>query len=155
MLIRFVPATEFLFGESTDVLGTRESRVKGEKFADCFSYATEVVGNRVRLGKLAANVPDKSYEDSKKFIHEYIQHYVYRTLEQRSTSLEKAHECPSKYVFLEQLAKTGNTPKEIQDELTNILLAGRDTTASLLAHCDTYWLNGRTCSISLELKFCA
>jgi len=35
---------------------------------------------------------------------------------------------------LEELAKAGYSEKKIQDELLNILLAGRDTTASLLAH---------------------
>lgn len=38
-----------------------------------------------------------------------------------------------RYVFLEHLAKTGYSERKIQDELLNILLAGRDTTASLLA----------------------
>lgn len=37
-------------------------------------------------------------------------------------------------MFIEHLAKTGSSPKKIQDELINILLAGRDTTAGLLAH---------------------
>lgn len=127
-------ATEFLFGESTDVLGTAESRVKGEKFADCFGYATEFVGTKARLGRLAAIFPDKKYEDSKNFVHEYIQYYVHRTLEQNKASVEKADAGSSKYVFIEHLAKTGNSPKKIQDELLNILLAGRDTTAGLLAH---------------------
>ena len=39
-----------------------------------------------------------------------------------------------KYVFLEELAKTTDNAKKIQDELLNILLAGRDTTASLLSY---------------------
>ena len=116
------------------MLGTGESREKGEKFGECFSYATEVIGNRSRLGKLAALIPDKRYEDSKTFVHEYIQYYVHRTLERRRANGEKTEEDSSKYVFLEQLAKTGNSPKKIQDELINILLAGRDTTAGLLAH---------------------
>jgi cytochrome P450 len=43
-------------------------------------------------------------------------------------------ETNDKYVFLEHLAKTGYPEKKIQDELLNILLAGRDTTAGLLSY---------------------
>jgi cytochrome P450 len=39
-----------------------------------------------------------------------------------------------RYVFLNELAKSTNDPKQLRDELLNILLAGRDTTASLLSH---------------------
>jgi cytochrome P450 len=134
MLIGLITATEFLFGQSTKVLETGESRERGEKFAECFSYATEVIGNKSLLGKLAAILPNKRFDDSIKFVHEYIQYYVSRTLEQQRTNPEKSDEGSSKYVFLEQLAKTTSSPKKIQDELINILLAGRDTTASLLSH---------------------
>jgi hypothetical protein len=134
MLISFITATDFLFGESTNVMETGESTERGEKFAECFGYATEVVGNRNRLGLLAGILPDKRFNDSLIFVHEYIQYYVQRTLEQQRTSPEKVNDAASKYVFLEQLAGTGHSPKKIQDELINILLAGRDTTASLLSY---------------------
>ena len=39
-----------------------------------------------------------------------------------------------RYVFINELAKTGYGEKKIQDELLNVLLAGRDTTASLLSY---------------------
>jgi cytochrome P450 len=85
------------------------------------------------LGKLATLFPDRAYDDGIKFIHEYIQSYVRKTLEQKA-SQEKTDQASSKYVFLEHLARTDSSEKKIQDELLNILLAGRDTTASLLAH---------------------
>jgi hypothetical protein len=136
MLISFITATDFLFGESTNVMETGESKSteRGEKFAECFGYATEVIGNRNRIGRLAGILPDKRFNDSLIFVHEYIQYYVQRTLEKQKTSPEKVNDASSKYVFLEQLARTGNSPKNIQDELLNILLAGRDTTASLLSY---------------------
>jgi len=48
--------------------------------------------------------------------------------------LGKDDEKAGKYVFLEHLAKTNYSERKIQDELLNILLAGRDTTASLLGY---------------------
>lgn len=134
MLIRFITATDFLFGQSTDVLGTGASREKGVKFGECFTYATEILGNRGRLGKLAGILPDPKFDASIKYVHEYLEYYVHRALEQQKASPEKVEQESSKYVFLEQLAKSTTSPEKIHDELINILLAGRDTTAGLLAH---------------------
>lgn len=49
------------------------------------------------------------------------------------TSIKKDGDA-DRYVFLEELAKLGCSPRKIQDELLNVLLAGRDTTASLLSY---------------------
>lgn len=130
-------ATEFLFGESTDVLGHGESTVRGEKFGASFGYATHIIGLQGRSGKLATILPDKKFTESKEYVHEYVSNYVNKTLarnKELATSGKQQIEKESTYVFLEQLAKVGYSPKKIQDELLNILLAGRDTTASLLAH---------------------
>ena len=131
-------ATEFLFGTSTNVLGTGESTIRGEKFADAFTYTTERIGFRNRVGKLAVLFPDPKWQASVKYCHEYVQNYVQEALEKSqryANGKEKASEDrASRYVFLNELAKTGYSARKIQDELLNILLAGRDTTASLLAH---------------------
>jgi len=81
-------------------------------------------------------MPDKKFEDDKKFVHEYVGSYVRKALEQNkkyATERQKPEQA-SGYVFLEELSKVGYSPQKIQDELLNILLAGRDTTASLLSH---------------------
>jgi cytochrome P450 len=133
VLTLFITATDFLFGKSTEVLGTGLSRQTGEKFGKTFEYVTASLGRAARLGKLAALFPDPEFKHGLKFIHEFIQVYVRKALEQR-TSLEKAQQVSSKYVFLEKLAMTGCSAKKIQDELLNVLLAGRDTTAGCLSH---------------------
>jgi cytochrome P450 len=134
----FSIATEFLFGESTNVLGTGDATVRGEKFADAFTYATERIGFRNRVGKLALLMPDAKWHASIKYIHEYVQNFVQSATEKRkiyASGKEKVDDDQAeRYVFLNELAKTGYSAKKIQDELLNILLAGRDTTASLLAH---------------------
>lgn len=55
-----------------------------------------------------------------------------------------------KYVFLEELAATGQTREKIQAELMNILLAGRDTTAGLLSF--LFWTLAREKKIFDNLK---
>lgn len=129
-------ATEFLFGESSDVLGDGEATARGVKFGETFQYVTEKVGLTARVGKLATILPDKEFTDGTKYVHEYVGNYVRKTIEQNKkyAALGEEAEPESKYVFLEHLAKTGYSEKKIQDELLNILLAGRDTTAGLLAH---------------------
>jgi hypothetical protein len=46
---------------------------------------------------------------------------------------EEEPEPGKKYVFLEELAKETRHPIELRDEILNMLVAGRDTTASLLS----------------------
>jgi cytochrome P450 len=130
-------ATEFLFGKSTGVLEGGITSERGTKFGEAFTYATERIGLENRLGKLAAIIPDKKFKDSVAYIQEYIHNYVQKAVDLHKNTLasEKSGEGDSsRYVFLEELAKTGYSEKKIQDELLNILLAGRDTTASLLSY---------------------
>ncbi|KAI9047002.1 hypothetical protein LZ554_009076 [Drepanopeziza brunnea f. sp. 'monogermtubi'] len=126
-------ATEFLFGTSSDVLGTDASRERGVKFQDAFNYVTERSGVEARGGKFAVLLPDKKFREANAFVHSYIGDYVRRAVELRKNGFEGEKEA-SRYVFLEELAKTDIGEKKIQDELLNILLAGRDTTASLLGY---------------------
>lgn len=83
-------------------------------------------------------MPDAKWHASLKYVHEYVQNYVQEAVEKSKLyagSKEKSDDDQAeRYVFLNELAKTGYSVKKIQDELLNILLAGRDTTASLLAH---------------------
>jgi cytochrome P450 len=126
-------ATEFLFGQSTDVLGASPER--GERFADAFTYVTERLGLETRLGPWATILPNKRYKEDVKTIHEYISGYVQDAVASyKSGTPIKKDGNADRYVFLEELAKLGCSERKIQDELLNILLAGRDTTASLLSY---------------------
>jgi cytochrome P450 len=67
-------------------------------------------------------------------VNEFIGHYVELALNKSSgeKKAEEGHGKP-KYVFLEALAEQTRDPEELRAQLLNILLAGRDTTASLLS----------------------
>lgn len=131
-------ATDFLLGESTDILSDGDN-ARSERFAQAFTYVQEKAGLQSRVGKLATLFRDKRYEDDIKFVHEYIGVYVRTAIEKgkqyQGSEKERVQEDgkASRYIFLNELAKTGYPAKKIQDEILNILLAGRDTTASLLS----------------------
>lgn len=127
-------ATDFLFGTSTDILGTRGDDIttEGKEFNEAFTYGLMKTGIVGRVGKLAGILPDKKATKCKEFIHKYIGAYVQKTIEHTTAGTVKMN--PDRYIFLEHLAHAGYSKGKIQDELLNILLAGRDTTAGLLAH---------------------
>ncbi|CAD6443886.1 8d5297c9-8388-451d-a4a1-d950d110eaa0 [Sclerotinia trifoliorum] len=127
-------ATEFLFGESTETLDEEKLNSPGHKYSEAYDYMAEKVGAQIRLGKPANFPRDKKYTDSIKYVHSYVRTYVDKALAlQITNSSQKPQESGSdRYIFLQELAKSGYSALKIQAELLNILLAGRDTTASLL-----------------------
>ncbi|KAK8040017.1 cytochrome P450 [Apiospora rasikravindrae] len=82
-----------------------------------------------------------------RFAHTYVDRFVEEAVRQRealdlekggggggSSSASGTTPGGDKYVFLRELAKATKDRRVIRDELLNILLAGRDTTASLLSN---------------------
>jgi cytochrome P450 len=96
--------------------------------------------------------PDKKYTEDVKFVHEYVANYVDKAvaLKKQDSQDEKNDEKHGKYVFLEELAKTPYGPEKIRDELLNVLLAGRDTTASLLSY--FFWYLARRPDVAAKLR---
>ena len=136
-------ATEFLFGESTNNLLNDE-----DTFAASFNFGQEILGRRVIIGKLYWLYKPTKFVEACKNVHSHIIPYVESALglpatekSKKLVSNKKDNEKDGdddKYVFLDHLVKETKDPKQIQDQLLNILLAGRDTTASLLAW--TVWV---------------
>ncbi|KAM0124863.1 hypothetical protein ACHAO1_010877 [Botrytis cinerea] len=127
-------ATEFLFGESTETLDETKVDSPGHRYSEAYDYLGEQTGKEVRLGKVANFFPNKRYSDSLKYVHSYVRTYVDKALALQISSPPQKSESTDqdRYIFLEELAKSGQSASKIQAELLNILLAGRDTTASLL-----------------------
>ncbi|PQE33662.1 putative cytochrome P450 52A12 protein [Rutstroemia sp. NJR-2017a WRK4] len=143
-------ATEFLFGQSTDVLDDGTANKMGERFSDAFTYATEQAGKEGRLGRLAVLFPNKKYREDVKYIHNYVRVFVDKALALRKDGSLDSSEKDERYTFLAELAKNGHGAKTIQDELLNILLAGRDTTASLLTI--LWWILARRKDVFEKLR---
>jgi len=135
-------ACEFLFGESVDSqlffvdqknAKTTSDGVNSIDFATAFDRGQMVLASRARFANRYWLVNPKDFKESCKLCHDFIDHFVRLALskDQREKDLEKGG-AKEKYVFLEALAAQTQDPIELRSQLLHILLAGRDTTASLL-----------------------
>ncbi|KAL8837179.1 MAG: hypothetical protein Q9170_002641 [Blastenia crenularia] len=130
-------ATEFLFGESTNCLAPGASTKNAKEFANAFNRSQEVAGDASRNIPLLTNLlPKPGVKRDIKYVHDFVDHYVQLGLRrQRNRDIEKsASKGGERYVFLHELVQVIHDPIRLRSELLNILLAGRDSTASLLGN---------------------
>lgn len=125
-----------------------------DEFGAAFDLAQGRLGNRNRLGKLICLYRDPDFDAACKKVHSFVDKIVHRALEKsQSKDTEKVLEgkgTSERYVFLAELIKSTRDPRRLRDELLNILLAGRDTTSSLLSN--TFHVLARRPDIWSKLK---
>jgi cytochrome P450 len=131
-------ATEFLFNHSTNTLKeTKQGGPDGAEFARAFNDAQDACGRRFRLGAFRHLSKDVKGDEATRICHEFVGQFVDEALQYRE-NLDREKKASAqdeeKYVFLHELAKDTKDKKRLGDELLNVLLAGRDTTASLLSN---------------------
>lgn len=147
MFYRFTmdTATQFLFGESVK---TQVSAATGDpgkltsaavslaaefgpglNFAGALSEAQLWITQRIRLQGLHWLTPSKKGRTANAFVRRYAAHYVQLALKAAGDS--KAP--PAGYSLLGALTESTRDPDELRDQILGLLLAGRDTTASLLS----------------------
>ncbi|KAF7712560.1 Uncharacterized protein PECH_005067 [Penicillium ucsense] len=128
-------ATEFLFGESVNSLKDATS-ASSASFAQDFNTAQTGLSQRSRLGPLMGLHRDTNFTKSVVNARAYVDRFVQKGIEYRralDNGTVKFDELDQQYVFLYELSKQTVDKTELTDQLLNILLAGRDTTASLLS----------------------
>lgn len=129
-------ATEFLFGESVESqLGALKGLQRPEdSFAYFFDKSQWVCAQRSRFEKLAFVVDNKETRYSDKQVRDFVDRIVSDALKAvQSGKPPVDQEKSQQYVFLDALVAVTHDPVELRSQLLNILLAGRDTTASLLS----------------------
>jgi cytochrome P450 len=123
-------STEFLFGKSVGSL-----KGQGGNFAEAFNYSQDICAIRFKLGDFMFLHYDSKYKKACKEVHQFADFYVREALELRKKGIDKKEkEGDERYIFLHELALQTSDPVELRDQLLNILLAGRDTTAGLLSN---------------------
>jgi cytochrome P450 len=134
-------ATEFLFNHSTNSLrtmGQDEDDNEDVIFAKAFNVAQTDVVERLRYDFLYKFTNQKKGKEAIDICKEYVDRWVDGAVRWRAEQdAEKAtggQKEEERYVFIHELAKQTNDKAQIRDELMNVLLAGRDTTASLLSN---------------------
>lgn len=138
-LLTIDSATHFLFGEAVGALASQSSKdgilntsaVGGAAgFAEEFNKSQDYLTSRSILQGMYWMVNPKDFREANRKVHEVVDYYVNLAIEARKSSKELSGE---RYIFLNAVAAETQDPKVLRDSMLNILLAGRDTTASLLS----------------------
>ena len=123
-------STEFLFGESVESLLTEKgSEPARGTFPEAFHTAGLLISLKLKAGLMYWAVANKETARACKISRDFVGKYVDKAL---ATDPEKKGEGREKYVFLDALAEEYKDRTVLTDQIINILLAGRDTTAALL-----------------------
>ncbi|KAI8306382.1 Cytochrome P450 monooxygenase fsdH [Colletotrichum sp. SAR11_240] len=146
--------SEYLFGESVGLMSDNASD-SAHTFHHALDYAQQGTILRLRLGNLMVAHRDAKFRESCRIVHAYADKFVKQALEFRQRELmfptEKKDEYTrQKYVFLNELAKDTDNPIMLRDQIVNMLLAARDTTAGLLAF--TFFMLARKPEVWKKLR---
>ncbi|KYK56434.1 cytochrome P450 52A12 [Drechmeria coniospora] len=135
-------ATEFLFGESVNSqLGELSAAAADGSsgpggFAEAFDRSQSILAQGARLGNSYWLVHTPELHRMVKRVHDFVDYFVRvamsRPRDKGASAADDKGAKREKYVFLHALAEDTRDPTELRSQLLNILLAGRDTTASTL-----------------------
>ena len=140
LFLRFTAdvTTDFLFGESIQSL--LKADAFGGDLARAFRDAQLGGEKRFRFGTLAMFAPNAPFYAAIKKIHAYMDVHVDKAVKSRESQRQQdskkspGDDKPKKYIFLHELAKATSDRETLRYELLGIFVAGRDTTATLLAN---------------------
>ncbi|KAF8848456.1 cytochrome P450 [Acephala macrosclerotiorum] len=136
-------ATEFLFGHSVHTLHamqldgpstTTAADITDAEFVESYTYSCLDIVHNIRLGALSKFRYNPQAIQSQKRAFAYIDRFVDEALALRNSQKASGPEETSQYIFLHELARETGDRQELRDQILNVLLAGRDTTASLLSN---------------------
>lgn len=154
--LMFDQASEFLLGESVNSQNGDEDSPQA-RFGVAFDYAVGALGQTGTSGIMSYLWPNRRFFRDCKTIHDFIGGFVQKARSRQASLLQnekdpqnKDNLKPGRYVFIDELAKATDDPRQIMDELLSILLAGRDTTASMLT--SAFYILGKRPDIFAKLK---
>lgn len=124
-------ATEFLLGRSINC----QTDPSMEYFTEAWDYAESRSNDRLRLGKLAFLMRDAKFESSCDAVHSFVDSYIAEVLgnKEGGATLSNGDKKAKRYNLLSELSAVCSDPIQLRNELLNVLLAARDTTAGLLS----------------------
>lgn len=136
-------ATDFLFGRSTNTLSKQPEReaapglngVEVKKFIEAWDGVQEAFQPKEStFGFLSLFFFDWFQGPKVRTINEFVDGIVEQANKDRPEAQQNSSDRSHKYVFLQELLERTQDRKQIRAELLSSLLAGRDTTASLLSN---------------------
>ncbi|RAL01349.1 cytochrome P450 [Aspergillus ibericus CBS 121593] len=123
-------ATDYLLGE-----GTNSLQNPATAFAEAFKYVQHRQGAIFRYGSFNFLLSRTQFRHNLQIMNDFIQPYIDRVLSLPTSDLPKEPSKSKPSTFLHALAHFTRDPQILRDQLTAILLAGRDTTATTLSFC--------------------
>ena len=125
--------TAAVLGESTNSLQDQGGKI-GLAFANAFDTGQHYLAVRGRLGDLYWLFGGRKFRLACDFVHGFVDNIVANALSKQGVESASGLEDDKKnYLFIAALIARTRDPKIIRDQLVNVLLAGRDTTACLLS----------------------
>ncbi|KAF1924654.1 cytochrome P450 [Didymella exigua CBS 183.55] len=126
-------ATDLLFGRSTNALDKGQNASEVQAFCDAFDYASNPFEREAfkKWGTITLFLPDRFNKAKKKHV-KIMQDFVDRIIDAHIAGSRT--EGKQRYNFISALLEATPNRTTIRSELLNILLAGRDTVASLLSN---------------------
>ncbi|KAE8135207.1 cytochrome P450 [Aspergillus pseudotamarii] len=128
-------ATEFLFGKSTESqISAATGKNTGEAdFAHHLDKFINYAGKRVRLESLYWLANNQESRFSENEVQKYVDRYVQDAINaHQAGKLQADPKRSPQYIFLHALTAVTQDPIELRTHVLSLLVAGRDTTSSLL-----------------------
>ncbi|KAF2708526.1 cytochrome P450 52A1 [Pleomassaria siparia CBS 279.74] len=124
-------STDHLLGRSTNSLDPK-AEDNCEEFVEAFEYCQNPAkDNESWFRILTLFLPDRHFNRCVRILQKFVDDIIESEMSSRAT---KSESTPQRYVLLDELLSQTDDPRRVRSELLNILLAGRDTTASLLTN---------------------
>ena len=119
--------TALMFGESIESL-----KVGGDDaFADSFTEASLISSMRVRLSDFYWAYTPARYTKACGVVKNFADDYVKQALHESKD--DGVYAAPSRYAFIRDLYEELKDPALVRDQIVNVLMAGRDSTACLMS----------------------
>ena len=138
-------ATEFLLGASTHTLDPSRSGAREAAFVEDYLVCCIEAVRQIQMGPLRGFSINRRADGARQRAWAYIDRFVDEALEMRKSGKlealdeggeigEGGGEGEVKYNFLRELARDTDDRAMLRDQILNVLLASRDTTAGLLSN---------------------
>lgn len=122
--------TALLLGRSVYSLrASIDQDAENKEFSESFNIAQEGLAKRFRIAPWHFLYNPPRFRRACRNVHRYVERYI----EERKLLNDKATLEDDSYGFIDQVSKESENMNALRDQLLNVLLAGRDTTACCLS----------------------
>ena len=122
--------TALLFGRSVYSLRAKtDSDIENLAFAENFNAAQAGLAKRFRLAPWHFFYSPPHFRQACSKAHHFVEQYI----EEHDVKRRKYIDSKTSESFMDQLVQESSSKSAVRDQLLNILLAGRDTTACCLS----------------------